>query len=140
MEKSLDQDSLNQNPKSRDAITADLYAADLGNRTVPWGFYTKLAHQHGVSREWVRRIAQSLDFALASKVRLCKKCKVKPANFRMAYCDNCVDVSFKCDNPQCNNIVTRKIYENSKDQKYHFCSRYCLGQRAGNNYGWGRNQ
>ena len=139
---------------------ADLIREILSTRyvckAIPHGDFTKIAAEVGVSREYVRQIANREGWTgrlhAKDKVsrKVCASCGNVGVRGRSIYCSPCTWVEVPCS--YCDKPVRMRVAQltnrmnqfhsspNGKTVRYTgrvFCDRYCFGKWAGRNYGTG---
>jgi len=113
---------------------------------IPYGVSVNLAREFNVSRQRVEQILNTLkvkrERRLPRQIRVCAICE-EPVKYTTIFCKKHQAVPIECD--QCKIIFQRtpaKLtnYENNPLAKgeHYFCSKKCVGQWAGLNYGFGR--
>lgn len=126
------------------------------DKQVPYGAFTDIASDLGVTRELARQVAQHNGFTRKQRikyVRVCSSCSARLSRGPGMFCPDCVKIPVACD--ICGTITRRykgqvlKVFDVGYNAKRAenglslysgermFCSHACFGKWAGKNGGWG---
>ena len=144
-----------QQPGERTLRIVALLTERYPCQAVPMGALKEIGEEVGVTREWVRQIANKYGFTgriRAAELRApkpaCPKCGERPArpHVRGQLCSVCNWIEWPCANcgkpkkVRTQDIVSR--FNRTDDAVKHstriFCNRHCMGQWLAANHGWSR--
>lgn len=137
--------STNVEYANRSILAKEIVATKLSSMNM---LNTDIASRMGCSREYVRLVLKQagLPTRQPKKHYLCMVCGAEISKYnRTCLCRSCFSKESKtaliCDWCGCSYYVIKSVKKTVlKRNKYHFCSRQCLGKHSGYYYGFSKNQ